>query len=219
MSKRKKWDAGRLKTLARIAIANALVVLTTYFSDWTLREVSLAYAGELFILMLVVQARVLSARRLPGETANNNRRRLLLRKLYAVLVALLIYPLFTGVTVIAVFGSLEHWTLPRESLHSLLLAWFTFLISHTLEFISGSRTGTYDELLPDAWVLAPLWRWPVMIFAFAGAAIERQSGLPPASWYFLVVLFGMAWVNTRLQVAEMDSIRAVGRNRGDKSQA
>src|SRR3954469_20855686 len=96
--KKKKWDRERLQTLARIAVANGLVVFTTFYSDWTLREVSLAYAGELIILMLVVQARALSARRLPGNRSARNGWPLALGKVYAILVALLMYTLFAGVT-------------------------------------------------------------------------------------------------------------------------
>jgi uncharacterized protein DUF6498 len=210
---RKKWDAGRLQTLLRISVANAVVVFSTFYSDWTLRVVTLAYAGELIILMLVVQARVLAAKRMPGSRGADDGRRLRRGKFNALMIALLIYPLFAGVTAVVVFGDVHDWYVPRSILLSLCLAWLTFLVSHTLDFIATLRIGAYDELIGDRRVMAPLWRWPVMIFAFLGAAFERDTGEEFMPWYFILILAAMAYVNIRLQVAEMDAIRATVRRK------
>ncbi len=210
MGKKKRWDAERLQTLARIAVANGLVVFTTFYSNWTLREVTLAYAGELVILMLVVHARVLSARTLPGKWQGSRRGSwpLLLAKFYAISVTLPLYLLFAATTAIAVFGDFTNWNLSKATLHSLVFAWLVFLASHVLEFIATARTGAYVELISDARVMAPLWRWPVMIFAFVGAAAERQAGEQIMPWYFILILAFMAVANTSLQVTEMDAVRA-----------
>src|SRR5215510_410863 len=95
----KWWNSEQQATLRRIASANALVVFFTFYSDWGLSEVSLCYAGELVILMFVVWARVLCARRLPAYWPSRRRGSwsLAFAKVYAILITACMFLLFSGI--------------------------------------------------------------------------------------------------------------------------
>jgi hypothetical protein len=109
----------RLRFLATISLANVVVIYTTVFSDWTLREAGLAYAGEWLILMLVVYARVLIAKRLPGESNSGGRRWPLL---YAKAMAILVTLLMNGPWRWPVNAAMMHPSFPGFS----SLPWFSW---------------------------------------------------------------------------------------------
>jgi Family of unknown function (DUF6498) len=208
-AKKKKWDAERLQTLARIGVANGLLIFSAFYSDWTLREVTLAYAGELLILVLLVYARLLSATRLPPRWLGKGTGpwRLILGKLFAILLSLPLYALVVGLIVLLLFGDFR-LSLPEATWRALALTWLVFLASHLIDFIYTVKTGAYDELISDSRVMTPMWRYPVMLVAAIAVTSERDSGATIVPWFFIFILALMAIINSASQVLEMDAVRA-----------
>ncbi len=209
----------RLRFLATISLANVVVVYTTVFSDWTLKEAALAYAGEWLILMLVVYARVLIAKRLPGEGDSGGRRwPLLYAKAMAILVTLLMNGLFIGLMTLLLLGGFDFSLLPDSTWRALGWCWLAFLIAHAIGFVEFARQGAYDELIDDNRVMANLWRYPAMLPAAVAVAGERSHDAPVVPWFFVTALVLMAVVDVGIYVAEMDAMDA-GRRKARELQA
>jgi hypothetical protein len=94
----------RLRSLATIALVNSLVIFITLFSDWTLQEATLAYLGELVVLVVLICLRVLLAKRLPGDEIGRFRWRLVGAKLLAIGISLPLYAFVVGVTLLMLHG-------------------------------------------------------------------------------------------------------------------
>src|SRR4030095_7316618 len=101
-TKKKSWDAQRLRTLAGIAISNGVLIFSAFYSDWTLYEVTLAYTGEFVILMFVGWARVLSAQRVATGSVRDGsgRRATMTAKLVAILMSLMWHVFACAVTLV-----------------------------------------------------------------------------------------------------------------------
>jgi hypothetical protein len=207
----------RLRSLATIATTNAVVIYTTLYSGWGLREATLAYVGELVALVLVVYARVITAKRLPHGTREppTSRWKLLAAKLLAILTTLPMYTLFIGVLLLLLFydggdgnpaDQLPWEALPEHTVRSLGICWLAFLISHLLAFIRLARSGKYDELISDGRVSVHLWRYPALLFAAVAVNGELVHGAVIAPWYFIAALALMAIIDTVLYVVEMDAV-------------
>jgi len=200
----------RLRSLATIALVNALVIFITLFSDWTLSEATLAYLGELVILVLLIYLRVLLAKRLPGDEIGRFRWRLVGAKILAIGISLPMYALVVGVILLMLFGtplfSDEGIHLPASTLRGLMLCWASFLVLHLLGFVEQLRRGIYDELISDGRVMAQLWRYLPLLLAGGAVALTNKEAVEIAPWFFIAALAFMAIVDSGIYISEQDAV-------------
>ena len=209
----------RLRWLAIIAASNAIVIYTTLYSGWGLLEATFAYLGELVILVLVVCARVVVAKRLPAGMGGRVKTGwpLFAVKLLALAMTLLMYALIVGlIFVLLTFrGSVSDFAgvwdgrvLPEQTLRSLAICWLAFLISHAIAFVSQAREGAFDELLSDERVSALMWRYPPLLISAIAVGGDAPYNAPVVPWFFVGALAFMAIVDTALYLADMDAVNA-----------
>jgi hypothetical protein len=205
----------RLRSLSTISLVNALVIFSTLFSDWTLTEATLAYLGELVLLVLVVFARVLVAKRLPDSTTAYSRWKLVGAKMLAIGISLLLYGFVVGAILMLLFGkpllSGAGIHLPESTVRGLLLCWAGFFAIHLLGFMEQFRRGIYDELIADSRVMAQLWRYPPLLLAGIAIALTNQDGLEIAPWFFVAALAFMAIVDAGTYISEQDAVNTAVR--------
>jgi hypothetical protein len=205
----------RLRSLATIALVNSLVIFITLFSDWTLQEATLAYLGELVVLVVLICLRVLLAKRLPGDEIGRFRWRLVGAKLLAIGISLPLYAFVVGVTLLMLFGNSipfdEGIPLPESTLRGLILCWTGFLVAHLLGFIEQFGRGVYDELISDERVMAQLWRYPPLLLAAIAVAVTTKDGVAIAPSFFIAALAFMAIVDSAIYISEQDAVNATVR--------
>lgn len=191
----------RFVDIALVAASNGLVIFAALYYEWSLFEVTLAYAGEFVILLLVVSARILAAKIEPFSWKSFS------AKLAALLMAWMLYPLVTGLIVLLSFGSFDVTSLPEKTLKWLALCWLGFFVSHAIAFVSLARVGAYSNLISDGRVMMPLLRYPLLLVAAIGVGHLREFG-SVEPWFFVLVLAMMALVNSAAHIVELDALRA-----------
>lgn len=201
----------RLRALATIAVVNALVIIVSIFSGWTLAEATLAYLGEMVILALLIYVRVLVAKRLPYNQVVDSRWDLIKAKVLAIGVTLPLYGVFAGVVLMLMFGRTilagKGVPLPESTLRGLMWCWAGFVLAHLTAFFEHYRSGAYKVLISDGRVMAQMVRYPPLLLAGIVAA-SANEGTPLAPWLSMGALAFMAVVDTATYVAEQDAVNA-----------
>lgn len=202
----------RLLSLVTITLVNALVIFTTIFFDWTLTEATLAYLSEFVILVLLIYARVLVAKRLPGATNSSHRWQLAKAKVLAIGVTLPMYALFAGVVSVLLFvrsmRNHEDFHLPESTLRGLIVCAASFLVAHLVSFIEQYRRGLFDELIEDGRVMAQFLRYPPLLLAGGATATMSTDGGEVEPWIFFGAMALMAIVATGTYMAEQDAVNS-----------
>jgi hypothetical protein len=221
LSANKVREFRRLRDLVWVAAANGVVIFSAIYCEWSLFEITLAYAGELIILLLVVLARLFAATRLGDRVSPIwPDWELWSAKANAIGVALLMYPLIFGFVAIILFApEFDLSLVPKDSIRWLELCWIGFFISHAVAFVSLARVGAYQTLISDNRVMTPLVRYLPLLVAAIGVATARQFATEPVAWFYVLVLASMAVVNVASHFVEVDALRATPGVPGDAEPA
>ncbi len=200
----------RVRQILLHTLANVLVVYCTLFFGWTLFEVLTVYTGEWLLLVLVVYARVIVARRMPADAAGASRTgsALLASKVMVFFVTLPFYVICLGIFGFAISAALEADTVPASSLQFVLICLAAFFVTHLLTFIRQAKAGAFDELINDRIVLIPFWRFPLLLVVLVIALFMQDPQFEYGPTAFVIVVTLIAIVNTVLQRIDLDYVEA-----------
>ena len=180
------------------------------FFGWTLLEVLTVYTGEWLLLVLVVYARVIIARRLPPDPPDGRRAfgGLLTQKLMAFFITLPFYALCLGIFGFVAVAALQADAVPESSIRVILFCLAAFAATHLVMFIRQAAAGAFYELVTDRVILMPFWRFPLLIVILVIALFmqDPQFGYRPAA--FVVVVALIAVLDTVLQRMDADYVES-----------